>query len=144
MRYDILNRYSNAQALTATAASASSIDHSEPRDLGNGEPVFVVCIVTTAFTDSGSDTIVTVTVETDSDSAFGSPTVVQTLGAFGAVPAAGSRLAALLQVDKVNERYSQLRYTMTTGGNLSTGNVTSFLCYDVQAYVSYPDAVTIH
>lgn len=143
MLMDKLNMFSEAQALTATAASTNSLDLGEPRDIGTGQPLFVVVVVTTVFVDAGSDSTVTVTVETDSDTAFGSIATAQTVGVLAAVSAAGSRLIAAFQPLKNNERYTRLMYTMANG-NLTSGNVTAGLVYDYDAYTAYADAVTIH
>jgi hypothetical protein len=143
MRFDKLNMYSESQALTATAASTNSLDHGEPRNLGVGQPVYVVVVVTVAFTDGSSDSTCTVTVETDDNTGFSSATTAQTIGVFAALTAAGSRLIAALQPNQVNERYSQLKYTMANG-SLTTGTVTAGLVYDYDAYTAYADAVTIH
>ena len=45
MFLDGQNLYSDAQALTATAASTNLIDHGSDRDLGIGEPLVAVIVV---------------------------------------------------------------------------------------------------
>ncbi len=143
MKIDAENRYSNAQAVTAAAASTNIIDHGIARDLGTGQDIYLVAVVTTAFTDTGSNSTLTVTLETDNDSAFGSPTLAaQTLGTFAALAAIGATLTAKLQPGAVNERYSRLYYT-PNNGDLSAGAVTAFLTTDIQKYVSYPKGYTI-
>jgi len=142
MKVDAQNRYSNAQAITASAASDNVIDHGAARDLGTGEDIYLVALVTTAFTDGSSDSTVAVTLQTDADEAFGSPATAMTLGTFGALSAIGSTLIAKLQPGQVNERYSRLYYTVANG-NLTTGAITGFLTKDIQKYVSYPKGYTI-
>lgn len=143
MKIDAENRYSNAQAITANAASTNIIDHGIARDLGTGQDIYLVAVVTTAFTDTGSNSTCTVTLETDNDVAFGSPTLAaQTLGVFGALAAIGATLIAKLQPGAVNERYSRLFYTMANG-DLSAGAITAFLTSDIQKYTSYPKGYTI-
>lgn len=137
MYKDAQNLYSSAQAITAAAASGNIIDHGAARDLGTGQDVYVVVIVDVAFTDGGSDSTLTVTLETDNDAAFGSPTLAaQTIGTLAALSAIGTVLTAKLQPGAVNERYSRLYYT-PNNGNLTTGTVTAFLTTDIHKWVAY-------
>lgn len=143
MLIDAENRYSNAQAITSAVASANIIDHGIARDIGTGENLYLVAVVTTAFTDTGSNSTLTVTLETDNDEAFGSPTLAaQTLGTFGALSAIGATLIARLQPGAVNERYSRLYYT-PNNGDLSAGAITAFLTHDIQKFVAYANGYTI-
>lgn len=142
MVIDAALRFSNAQAITATAVSTEYIDFGVARDMGIGENLHVVILVSTAFTDSGSDSTVTVTLETDDNSSFSSATVAMTIGTFAALSAIGSRLVARLQPLKVNERYARLNYTLANG-NLTTGALTAFVLSDVDLALLYPDAITI-
>lgn len=142
MLVDAQNLYSSAQALTATAASTNLIDHGAARDLGVGENLYVVLVVDVALTDSGSDTTVAVTVETDTSAAFGSATTTQTLFTIAATAAIGTVYIARLAPSAINEAFSRLKYTMANG-NLTTGSVTAFITHDIDKYTSYPDNVTI-
>lgn len=124
---DALNMFQPStagQTVTATAVSTSVIPLTVARDIGRGEPVKIECIVTEAFTDSGSDTTVTVTIETDDDEAFGSALVAQTIGTFSALSAIGTKLEAYLQPGKINEKFMRLRYTIANG-SLTTGKIAS-------------------
>lgn len=142
MWQDDFDRYSNAQAVTATAVSEDVIDHRAIRNLGVGEkPLYVVVQVTTAMTDAGSDSTITVTIETDDSDTFGSATVSQTLGTFAALSAVGTRLTVAVAHGALNERYSRLRYT-TANGNLTTGSFSAVLTADPQAWTAYADATT--
>lgn len=134
--------FSDTQAVTAAAASTNLVDLSAIRDLGTGEPLFVVVGVDVALTDAGSDSTVTVTVETDDNSGFSSATTSQTLFTIPAVSAAGYQAVARIQPDGANERYIRLKYT-PNNGNLSTGSFTAFIAKDIQKYVSYADGITI-
>lgn len=142
MYIDSQELFSDSQAVTATAASTNLIDLGAIRDLGVGEPIYVVVGCTVAMTDSGSDSTVTVTVETDDSSAFSSATTSQTIGTFSATSAAGTALIAALQVGGANERYVRLKYTVANG-NLTTGSFDGFLTRNIQKYTSYPDNITI-
>ena len=142
MIFDAQNLYSDAQALTATAASENLIDHGIARDLGVGENLYIVLIVDVALTDSGSDSTVTVTIETDALAAFGSATTTQTLFTIPATSAIGAKFIARIQPDGINEAFSRLKYTMANG-NLSTGSVTAFIAKDVDKFIPYADNSTI-
>jgi hypothetical protein len=130
--------FSDAQAITAAAASTNLIDLGANRNLGVGEDLYVHVNVDVAFTDASSDSTLTVTVETDDNEAFSSPTTAQTIGTFPALSAIG----ASLQPDAIVERYMRLKYT-PNNGSLSTGSVTAALVLGIQAYTSYADNVSI-
>lgn len=145
MILDAQNLLSDAQAVTATAESTNVIDLGTNRNVGTGEPIYVVCQVDTAFTDASSNSTVAVTVsgsDTLSGSALSSGSTLQTLGTFAALTAAGSRLVGRLQPDVMTKRYIALTYTVANG-DLTTGAFTAFLTKDIQAYTSYADAITI-
>lgn len=142
MYVDAQTRYSNAQAVTAAAASDNLIDHQAIRDLGTGQDIYVVVLCTVAMTDGSSDSTLAVTLETDDDSAFGSATTGQTIGTFAAVSPAGTVLVAKLQPGGLNERYSRLKYT-PANGNLTTGSFTAFLTTDINKWVAYAKGYTI-
>jgi hypothetical protein len=130
-------RFSNAQAITASAASTNQLDLKAVRDIGVGEDLYFVAIVDVAFTDASSDSTVVVTLETDNDSAFGSPTLaVQTIGTFAALSAIGTRLVAKLQPLAIVERYLRAYYTVA-GGSLTTGSISSFIVLDADLFRAY-------
>lgn len=136
--------FSTAQAVTATAASTNSVDLGAVRDIGTGEPLYVVSIVTTAMTDAGSDSTLIVSLEGDSTTTF-TPDGTDTLFTFPAVSAVGTTRIARLDpaMAALQYRYIQLKYTPGAGGNLTTGSFTSFITNNVDRYVSYADAITI-
>ena len=130
------------QAITATAVSTNSIDLGEPRDIGVGAALMIVSLLTVAMTDAGSDSTITVTLETDDNSGFSSALVAQTLYVFAALDPIGTIKAAYIAHGAMDERFARLRYT-TANGNLTTGTFKSFITKDVQAWKAYADAVTI-
>lgn len=132
----------SSQHLT-TEASQNYIDlgPGTNRNLGVGENLFYVCLVDVAFTDSGSNSTMAVTLETDDASSFGSATTAQTIGTFAALSAIGTRLVARLAPDVITERYLRAKYTVANG-DLTTGKFTSFICQDVYLQTHYPDAIT--
>lgn len=131
----------NAQHLT-TEASTNLIDLGQARDIGTGETIYFVIQVDTAFTDSSSNSTMTITLETDDNASFSSATTAQTIGTFAALSAAGTRLVARLQPSAINERYLRVKYTVANG-DLSTGKFTAFLTHNIDSYTSYPNGYTI-
>jgi hypothetical protein len=125
---DRLDRFCNAQAITASAGSTDQIDtKSANTNIGKGNTLYWNTVCVTAMTDSGSDSTVTATIETDADSAFGSPTLaVQTQLVFSALSAAGTVRSVKLQPFTTLERYVRVYFTVANG-NLDTGSFTSWL-----------------
>jgi len=143
MLLDAENLFSDAQAVTAAAASTNIIDLGAARNIGVGEELYVVVQCDVAMTDASSDSTLAVTIETDTVENFGSPTLaVQTVGTFPAVSAIGTRLVAKIQPVTTSERYMRLYYTPASG-NLSTGSFTAFLTKNIDAYTAYADNITI-
>lgn len=134
--------FSSSQAVTASAASTDYLDLGAIRDIGTGENLYLVVSCTVAMTDSGSDSTVTVTIETDDNSSFSSATAAQTIGTFAAVSAVGTKLVARLQPFKINERYARVYYTLANG-NLTTGSFDALIVKDIDAQAYYADAVTV-
>jgi len=142
MYVDAQNLFSDAQAITASAASTNLIDFGSARDIGVGQELYLVVIVDVAFTDAGSDSTVTVTIETDDNVGFASAATAQSLGTFAALSAAGSRLIARVQPEAAWEQYVRAYYTVANG-NLTTGSLTAFLTTDIQAWTAYPIGYTV-
>ncbi len=141
MYVDALLLFSDAQAITATAASTSSIDLSAVRDAGVGEDLYVVVTCDVAMTDGSSDSTLAVAIEGDSTTTF-TPDYTRTLFTFSALSAAGTVKIAKLSPGDVNLRYLQLMYT-PADGNLTTGSFTAFITSQVDKWTAYADAITI-
>lgn len=142
MYVDAQNLFSDAQAVTAAAASTNIVDLGVARDLGTGQDVYLVVSCDVAMTDSGSDSTLAVILESDNDVAFGSVDTSQSIGTFAAVSAAGTRLIAKLAPGTINSRYIRVYYT-PGNGNLSAGSFTAFLTTDIDKYVAYANNYTI-
>jgi hypothetical protein len=111
------------------------------RNIGSGESLWIVVVVDTTFTSSGSDDTLAVDLVTDDNPGLNSPTVVQRLGVFPAVSAAGTAIKARVPYGTY-ERYIGLLYTAATGA-LTAGVVTAAITKDIDSYKSYADAITI-
>ena len=141
MIFDVTTLFSNAQAITATTASTNIIDLGATgtvfggaaalaRDVGKGRRGCRCApfVWSRAFNNLTS---LTVTVETDDNSAFSSPTTVWTSVAFPLADLAPG--ARHLMPDEVpvgvNERYVRLKYsvagTAPTAGKITAGIVAA-------------------
>lgn len=142
MIHDAHLLFSDAQAITAAAASTNLVDLSAARDIGTGAALYVVVTVDTAFTDSGSDSTLTVDLYGDSTTSF-TPDGTQRLFIIPALAAAGSVYVARISPDfAANYRYVELYYT-PNNGNLSAGAVTAFITDCPQKWAAYADGLTI-
>lgn len=143
MYVDALTLFSDAQAITAAAASTNYMDLGAVRDIGTGQPLYLVVSCDVAMTDSGSDSTLAVAIEGDSTTTF-TPDATETVITFPATSAAGTVKFARLNPGSgpLGYRYIQLKYT-PANGNLTTGSFTAFLTTDIEKYVSYADNVTI-
>ncbi len=118
---------SNAQAITADAGSTNQIDLSPRgagivRDIGPGKGIPITIQVVETFNNLTS---IVVSIQTDEDSAFGSPaTVVST----AAIPLAQLVAGYTFNLDYIprltNERYIRMFYDIT-GTAPTTGKITA-------------------
>lgn len=108
------------------------------RDLGNGEPIFLVIQVSTAFAGAGN-----VTFDLVSDSTANlatSKTTHLTTGALAyTVYTAGKTFIYALPQEATYERY--LGLWETTSGNLTGGNINAFLTKDPARWTAYNDGI---
>jgi hypothetical protein len=142
MYVDAQNLFSDAQAITAAAASTNYVNLGAVRNLGVGQALYIVVVVDTAFTDSGSNSTLTVSLYGDSTTSF-TPDGLQTLFIIPALAAAGTKYVARISPDYAgNYQYIQLYYS-PNNGDLSTGAVTAFLSVGAQNDAVYPDNITI-
>ncbi|MCA1831222.1 MAG: hypothetical protein LC750_00480 [Actinobacteria bacterium] len=140
--------FSDAQAVTATAASTNYYDTgplysgNTGRNLGVAELYFSIT-VDVAMTDSGSDSTITVSLETDDNTSFSSVATVATLVVIPALTAAGTKFFVRVPLAGAVpfERYLQLKYT-TTNGNLTTGSFTAAIIKNIDSWTSYTSAVS--
>lgn len=120
MILDLTNQFSSAQAITASAASTNVIDLGVSRDVGKG---FNSPLLVQVEEDFNTLTSLTVTIQTDTDVAFGTAVNLteQTIA-----------LADLVQGRQFDfqvlptgvQRYLRINYTVT-GTNPTTGKITA-------------------
>lgn len=133
--------FSDAQALTATAASTNILDFGTPgtpnrgnqltRDKGN-EGLMLDIRVGTTFVSGGLSTLV-IAVQMDDDVAFGSPTTIQTLEAIAKADlVAGYNVKEICKIPRgATERYLRLNYTVNTA-NFTAGTISAALVAALQ------------
>lgn len=127
MLFDAQNLFSDAQAITATAASTNVIDTGSTKDDGKGGniPLLIQCVA--AFNNLTS---LTATLQTDNDEAFGSPTDLYTV----VIPLASlvpGYQTPVITLPQGVQQYVRLNYTVT-GTAPTTGAVTAGLVAGVQ------------
>ena len=132
MIFDKQNLFSDAQAITATAASTNVIDfgatdtpkhavNAITRDMGKGSKIPLRVQVVEDF---NTLTSLTVAVQVDDDEAFGSPKTVMDMSVPLASLVAGAVILPEYVPRGVNERYMRLRYTVV-GTNPTLGKITA-------------------
>lgn len=137
MYLDKQNLFSDAQAITSAAGSTNTIDLGAVRDIGTGEDLYVFVSVDVAFTDSGSDSTLTVTLQGDSTDTI-TPDGAQDLFTIPALAARGDIFFARLNPGSAPLQYRYIRLLYTpNNGNLTTGTVTAGLVKDIAKFKSY-------
>jgi hypothetical protein len=124
-------RVSNAQAVTTTAVSTDSVDLGTARDIGEGQDLYIVFSVGTAF--AGGTSIQFEAITADNGALTTNPTVV---GASRVVPTANltasSQFAVRVNpvIGSTGRRFFGARYTVV--GTMSAGTVTADVVTDIQ------------
>lgn len=135
--------FSDAQAVTAAAASTNVVDLGIARDIGTGENMYIVVVCDVAMTDAGSDSTLDVILQGDSTESF-TPDGARTLFQFAAASAAGTAKFARLDPGSEPLQYQYIRlYYSPNNGDLSTGSFTAFITNDIEKYTAYADGYTI-
>ena len=139
MIIDAQNYFSTAQAVTSTAISENTLDLGSARDLGAGQPVWIVLQVTTALTNTGTVAVTVVNHTSAPTSTVG--TTIMTLGTIAAASAAGTKLQAILPPCATDRQHLAVQYTVS--GTVSAGAVDCFLTATPDNAKLYADAITI-
>ena len=134
-------RFDWDDAITATRVSTDKIDlQANNRDLGLlDDDLYLVVMVTEAFTAAGAATL-TIDLVGDDNSSLSSPTVLQNLGTTigKATLIVGYEIfKGRLPIGKITERYLGLNYTVATGP-MTAGKVRAFFTKDIDKQFYYP------
>jgi hypothetical protein len=151
MIIDTFALFSNPQTVTTGTdsglLSTSSYDLGlAGREIGVGQPLYVVVIVTTAFTSGGSDDDLEVQLATDDNAAMSSATIVQKLGTLPRISDAGTKMVGVIApaAGYALERYIALVYQSVGGaGALTAGAVKAFLTQTPDAFKAYAKGYVI-
>jgi hypothetical protein len=124
-------RVSDAQAVTTTAVSTDKIDLSQARDIGQGEDLFMVFTVGTAFA-GGTSINFNVTVADDAALSTNATTIGMSGVIVTASLTAASQFVVRLnpQIASLGRRYLGATYTVV--GTMSAGTVTADIVTDIQ------------
>ena len=141
--------FSDAQAVTAAAGSTNYYDTgplftgNTGRNIGVSSEIYVAISVDVAMTDTGSNSTLTVDLQTDDNTSFSSIATVATLVVIPAVSAAGTKYFVKLPIATTipYERYIRLYYT-PNNGDLSAGSFTAAIVKNVDNWTSYASAVS--
>lgn len=125
MIIDYENQFSDAQAVTASAASTNSIDLKTGGDALARELELVVRVDTTA--DSAGDAAtITIALQTDDNSSFSSAKTLFTTAAIAQASAVAGAELVKVKVPLGCERYLRVYYTIGTE-DLTAGKFDAFL-----------------
>ena len=144
MIIDSRNEFAHGVALSASTGTrqiGDVVDLGSPRNMGNGQPLYLVVVVTTAVT-GGSVEIVAATddgstLATNGDASEHASTGVQP----AANMPAGAKFVIPLGTGTVEyERYLGL-LQKTSGSSVTAGKIDAFLTLDPTGWKAYPDAL---
>lgn len=131
MLIDTLNEFSDAQAITATAASTNVIDLGAAGD-AIGRELYLHVLVTADFDSGADDGTLTVALQTDTVEAFSSPTTLFTTAAVLEAAMVAGYWIARVRVPAGNEGFLRAYYTVAGSGDFTAGAVDAFLSPSVQ------------
>jgi hypothetical protein len=142
---DKLNTFSNAQLVTATAASTDVIDlgpltHGNTRrDIGAGEPIYLVVAMLAAATAAGAATT-NIQLQTSDDNATW--VTLFDSGALALADLAAGKRPVQIAVPRGVRRYLRLNFVIGTGP-LTAGSFWAGLVKDVQDNTKYASGFVI-
>lgn len=128
---------SSAQDITGSAASENYIDLSvASRDFGKGRPLFLVVTVSEDFDSGADDGTLTITLQKDTATTFGSPTTVLATQAYAEAALTAGREPIVIPIPPgLDERYVRAYYTVAGSGNFTAGTVDACIVADVQTNI---------
>ncbi len=123
MIFDSTNKFSDSQAVTASAASENVIDLGvSGRDIGVGHPA---CLHIEVDEDFATLTSLNVSLQTDDDEAFGSAVTVVSTGEIALADLVNGYVFAPIHLPKnIDGQYVRLYYTVT-GTDATAGSITA-------------------
>lgn len=147
MIVDKLNEFCDATALNTGGAASyiigSQVDlGSATRDIGNGQPVYLIISVDTDVDSSADNTTQAFALVSDSVATLDSSvTVHATTGTqTQATLVAGKRFVIPLPMGATYERYIGLQQTTGTAA-ATAGKINAYLSFDPHGWVAYSNAI---
>jgi hypothetical protein len=149
MIIDLQTKFSDAQAVTATAISTNVVDlrnAATPASADEGlmgEPMWLTILTTVAATAAGAATV-TFTLESSSTADLATaPVVHYSTAAIGkATLIVGYVVCRILLPSDAYARYLGVRYTVATGP-LTAGTFSAFLTPSIQRNTTYPAGFSV-
>ena len=143
MILDSLQQFSSAQAITTTANGSLDLDMGAARDLGLGQVMALLIVVTTTFTAGGAATL-TPSLVADTASGFGSATTVWTGSTFALASLTAGILVAQPLPAIGKKQYLRTTYTVATGP-MTAGAVSAWIApwMALQQWLSYAKNFTV-
>lgn len=134
-------RFSEQQAITATADATDSVPLQTARDIAATQPLYFCFHVTETFDSAGEAATLTATLTTDDNEDLTSDADLQTLLSLiaEATLVAGYRRAILVQPELAWQTFAGLRYTVGTE-NFTAGKATAFLTTNPEIWKAYESA----
>lgn len=142
MYIDAQQQYSQAQAVAGpgTVVSTNAIDHTSDRNFGIGKPMAILINVLVGAAGGGT---LTVTLQADTTSAFGSAVAVAVTSALAAANlTAGTKIVIPVPPDLNTARWSRLQYVLATMTGI-TLTAQLVAADSIQNEVYYPAGTTI-
>lgn len=131
---------SDAQAVTATAASSKSVDFATAlRNIGSGNEIELVVNVATACSSSTATTV-TFAIQDSADNSSFADVVVSPAVSAASLTLGAEPFRTLLP--RTLRRYVQVNYTVATG-SLAAGAFTAYLTDERQDNVARPSGFTV-
>jgi len=136
--------FATAQAITASAASTDVIDLGVLADVGIGEELEVLALVTEAFTASGSGTLTVALQGSVDNSTFTDMAVSRAIGKADLVAGAEAVRWKIpgVAAGQAMPRYLRMYYTVATGP-MTAGKITAGIILDRQAAHAYAPGIAI-
>ena len=131
---------------TATLLATNQIDLGAAptlKNIGNGQPVYLVAVVTEAFTDGGDSATLNIRLRSDDSASTHATTSTGHIDSGALLKAAlplGKKFCWPLPVEDTYERYLGLQFVVGTAG-FDTGMITAGLTLDPSGWVALPDAI---
>ena len=123
-------KLSDQQAVTASAASTNYIDQTAAGDAEKQMYLMVRCHTSAA--SSNSSATMTISIQTDNNSSFSSPTTLVSSAAMGVSSLVANTYLMKVRLPLGTERYIRVYYTIGTE-NLTAGKFDAFLAHDIDA-----------